>query len=68
MIDKQFKIEVSETKKGFLYKSSNKGFTALEIIGLLSSKIHDIQHQMSGDVKPKIRYDRTVIVKKKKKK
>lgn len=62
---KEFKFAVKKAKKGYLFKSENRGFNGLELVGLLSMKLHDLQRQQSGEVKPKVKYDRTVVVKRK---
>ena len=60
---KEFTLTVKDTPNGTLFTSTNKGFTALELIGILSLKLHDIQRQRAGEIKPKIKFDRTVITK-----
>lgn len=62
---KEYNLTVKETKKGLLCTSENRGFTGLEIVGFLSLKLYDIQSQRAGEIKPKVKYDRTVIEKKK---
>lgn len=52
---KKFKLEFEVTEDGKLISNGeNDGFTAFELLGLLTWKVNDIQKQIFGDIKPEV--------------
>ena len=53
---KRFTIEYTrdDDGEGGNMRSTNDGFSALEILGVLAWKIHDIERQMIGEVRPDV--------------
>jgi len=50
---KKYILVVTETDEGLNFRSKSDGFNALEILGVLTSKIEDIKEQMAGRIRPK---------------
>ncbi len=63
---KKYILVVTEDDKGITFNSKSDGFYALEILGILTSKIEDIKDQMAGRVKP--RFTKRTLVETKKSK
>lgn len=61
---KKFILLVTETDEGCRFDSKNQGFNALEVLGILSSKIEDIKDQMKGLINPTI-FERKLVEEKK---
>lgn len=52
---KQFIFKVTyDEESGMTMESTNDGFNALEIVGMLSFKIEDIRKQLEGLMQPDI--------------
>lgn len=52
---KKFKLEFEFTEDGGLMANGeNDGFTAFELLGLLTWKVNDIEKQIFGDIKPDV--------------
>ena len=49
---KKFTLTVTEDDNGNTMSSTNEGFTALEILGILEYKQDDVLSQMKGIIKP----------------
>jgi len=62
---KKFILVVTSTQdEGYRFSSKNEGFNALEVLGILSSKIEDIKDQMKGLINPTI-FERKLVEEKK---
>ena len=53
---KRFTLEYTQADgdPGGMMHTTNDGFTGMEIIGILTWKIHDIERQMIGEVRPDV--------------
>lgn len=62
---KKFILVVTSTQdEGYRFSSKNEGFNALEVMGILSSKIEDVKDQTKGLVKPRV-FERKLVEEKK---
>ena len=57
----KYTLEVEQNEEGKLsMKSTNDGFNAFEVMGILAFKVEDVRRQINGEVEPDI-IKRTVI-------
>jgi hypothetical protein len=61
---KKFILVVTAIDEECRFNSKNEGFNALEVLGILSSKIEDIKDQMKGLINPTI-FERKLVEEKK---
>jgi hypothetical protein len=59
---RKYTFTATDDDTQFCLSSESDGFNGLEILGLLSMKMHDIRAQLSGEEHPEIKYKRTVLV------
>lgn len=62
---KRYEFIVIEDGKNYTFNSTNEGFNAFEILGILEKKKIDILEQIEGKIKPDV-INRTSIVDKSK--
>ena len=56
---KEYRLRITENEDGLYVGSENEGFSAMELIGMLEMKKHDIVRQANGEIEPN--YERKVI-------
>ncbi len=53
-MNKKYTLEMLNVEGRFAFHSTNDGFNALELLGLLTWKQQDIISQINGDIEPDI--------------